>query len=874
MGPKTRARVRRPSRSIRLCVESLEARSLLTSFTPIQIRHAYGFDRLGFEDSTHSLVAGDGQGTTIAIVDPFDDPNVASDLGKFDSTYGIPDPPSFTKINQTGGAVLPAGDRGWAGEIALDVEYAHAMAPGADLLLVEATDDSFSNMFAAVTFAATQPRVVAISMSWGNNEFSGETFFDNKFVTPSGHKGITFVTASGDSGAIPQYPANSPDVVAVGGTSLFLDFHGDYLRESGWAGSGGGISKYENQATYQSGIVTQSTTHRTTPDLAFDADPNTAVLYYDTYGGRGVSSTGGTSVAAPIMSGLAAVVDQGRAYLGGRSSYDGRDFLNALYHLPQSDLNDIVSGNNGSPAGPGYDLVTGRGTPIVDRFVSAMIGAPVYNPLTDTLLVTGGGRASNDTITLSQNAGQLVVQISASTPVAGSGIAASQTFTFDSSQVRSVNLATGDGTTALTIDDSANNADSDVILSTTSLSGLSLGQLNFVTGNINTLTITGGTGNNRYTIVGTPASQNTTLDPGAGNDTIVLQAAASPVTINSVSGSGADTFIVGDSSNRLSGITATVTVNAAATDTLVVNDGGDQGSRSFTITESSIAWGTAALNYTGLGTVTITGGTGGTTFTVRASSATAALNLFGTGAADTLVGSDQGNLFQLTGSDTGTLSGTAYGSSVFFHQLGNLSGGAGSDTFQFADGASVSGALTGCGTATLDYTAFTSSVVVDLPIGSATGVGGLVSGIATVRGGSGTPAASGVYNLLIGTGGNILSGGLGRRNLLVAGGSASTLQGGDGEDLLVAGSTAYDSEAGLSHWLALAAYWAGSDDYATRVAHLVSGTGVPLLDATMVTGNGGNNTVSGTGALALLYSDALDTLTGFDPNSQLILIGP
>src|SRR5713101_5962639 len=127
--------VKQPSRPVRLCLEALEERVVL--FSPIQIRHAYGFDRVGFEDSTHSLVAGDGRGTTIAIIDAYDDPNIAGDLAKFDNIYGIPDPPSFIKVNQTGNTVLPTADRSWAGEIALDVEYAHAMAPGADILLVE-----------------------------------------------------------------------------------------------------------------------------------------------------------------------------------------------------------------------------------------------------------------------------------------------------------------------------------------------------------------------------------------------------------------------------------------------------------------------------------------------------------------------------------------------------------------------------------------------------------------------------------------------------------------------------------------------------------------------------------------------------------------
>jgi hypothetical protein len=250
------------------------------------------------------------------------------------------------------------------------------------------------------------------------------------------------------------------------------------------------------------------------------------------------------------------------------------------------------------------------------------------------------------------------------------------------------------------------------------------------------------------------------------------------------------------------------------------------------------------------------------------------LTILGDGSNDTLVGSDAGNLFTISGSDTGTLSGSAYASEVFFSQVGNLTAGSGGDTFQFADGASLSGDIVGNGDDTLDYSAYSSSVLVDLQTGSATGVGGSVSGITTVYGGSASPATSDVYNLLIGAGGDTLTGGLGRRNVLVAGASASTLNAGDGEDLLIAGSTTYDTETGLTTWQQIAAYWAGSDDYATRVANLLSGTGVPLLDATVVTGNGGGNMLNGNGALAFLYTDGLDAITGFDAGSQVIPIAP
>jgi hypothetical protein len=776
-----RRQTKSSARSVPLRVEALEERALLTSYTPLQIRHAYGFDRVGFEDATHSLVAGDGSGETIAVVDAYDDPNIAGDLAHFDSTYGLPAPPSFTKVSQTGSTIFPAANRGWSPEIALDVEYAHAMAPGASLLLVEANDNSLDNLLTAARYAASQPGVAVVSMSWGGSEDSSELSDDSSFVTPSGHEGVTFVSSSGDTGGATSYPATSPNVVAVGGTTLLLDSQGNYLSESGWSDSGGGISQYESQPAYQNGVVTQSSTRRTVPDIAFDANPSTGVLVYDTYGRDGSYSTGGTSLAAPIMAGLAAIADQGRSYLLGQSSYDSVDFLTALYDLPQSDFNDITTGSTRYPAGPGYDLVTGRGSAIVDRFVAGMIGAPVYNPLTGALLVTGGGRGSNDTITLSENGGQLVVEISTDTPLAGSDIPPDQTFTFNSDQYSSVSLAPSDGTTAVVVDDSADTADeTNITLSNSRLTGLALGTINFGTSGVTSLTIMGGDGNNVYTVTGTPASQATTLNTGGGTDTINVLGAA------------------------------------------------------------------------GTGTLTIVGGGGNVT----------------------LAGSNQGNTFALSGNDSGTLSGSAYGNSVLFSQIDNLTGGAGGDTFQFADQASLSGNITSGGNATLDYSAYSTSVIVDLQTGIATGVGGTVSGIATVDGGSAGPATSGEYNLLIGAGGNILNGGVGRRNILVAGTSASTLNAGDGEDLLIGGSTAYDTDLGLSAWLQIAAYWAGSDDYATRVANLTSGNGVPLLDATVVTGNGGGNTLNGSSALAMLYTDGSDAITDFDPNSQEVVITP
>jgi hypothetical protein len=284
----------------------------------------------------------------------------------------------------------------------------------------------------------------------------------------------------------------------------------------------------------------------------------------------------------------------------------------------------------------------------------------------------------------------------------------------------------------------------------------------------------------------------------------------------------------------------------------------------------------APLTYSNLQSLAVNAGQAPETVIVQGTVAGTAVSLNGGGGGNRLLGSGAANLWAIAGPDAGSLSGAAYPGPVSFSRVGSLTAGSGGDTFQFADGATLSGSLTGGGADTLDDSAYSTSVVVDLQTGQATGVGGAVSGIGTVYGGTGN-GALGAYNLLIGsaTGGNTLNGGFGRRNILVAGGGPSTLNAGDQEDLLIGGTTVYDTEAGLTSWLQIASYWAGTDPYATRVANLTTpGSGVPLLDASTVTGNGGGNALNGTGALALLYTDGADALSGFDPGSQAVPIAP
>ena len=278
----------------------------------------------------------------------------------------------------------PPGD--WGLEASLDVEWAHALAPGANILLVEARSAG-TDLYAAVDYARQQPNVSVISMSWGSPEFSSETSYDQYFTTPSNHIGETFLGATGDQVEPPgDYPAYSPNVVAVGGT-LFpttLDEQGDNPGETGWTSSGGGISQFENQPNFQAGVVIQSTSKRTTPDVSFDADGSVAVYdSYDNSGGSTWTTETGTSLATASWAALIATADQGTSLLNQGTLTDSA-VTTALYNIDSTSasigFNDISSGNNGNPAGSGYDLVTGLGSPKAAALVAALsgnVGVPI-----------------------------------------------------------------------------------------------------------------------------------------------------------------------------------------------------------------------------------------------------------------------------------------------------------------------------------------------------------------------------------------------------------------------------------------------------------------------------------------------------------------
>jgi subtilase family serine protease len=325
-------------------------------FSPADLKSAYN---LSEKKSGNPIVA---------IADAYDDPTIKNDLDVYSAKFGLPilpackgdiaksSVPCFAKINQRGTSALPKSNGGWSMEIALDVETVHGVCANCSILLVEADSPNMKNLMASVD-TAVKAGAAAVSNSYGGPEFSGETIFDSHFNYP----GIAFTVSSGDSGYGVQYPAASPYVTAVGGTSLYLN-GGKYKNEDAWSGAGSGCSQFEPKPLWQTDARCAG---RTVADVSAVADPATGVAIYTTTsqkGQKGWFTVGGTSLAAPLIAAVYAI----------SGNIPKSQQANGLpYNLgSKSNLHDVVGGSNGqcSPsylcAGKtSYDGPTGLGSP-------------------------------------------------------------------------------------------------------------------------------------------------------------------------------------------------------------------------------------------------------------------------------------------------------------------------------------------------------------------------------------------------------------------------------------------------------------------------------------------------------------------------------
>ena len=307
-----------------------------------------------------------GAGQTVAIVDAFDDSTAETDLATYRSTYGLPPCTTangcFKKVNQSGvQGSYPSGDQGWGLEISLDLDMVSAACPQCHILLVEANSNANANLYAAVDTAA---RLGAneISNSYGGSESSSDPSTNSHY----NHPGVAITVSSGDGGYGVEFPAASPYVTAVGGTTLTKASNTRGWSEAAWSGAGSGCSKYETKQSWQTDT---GCAKRTVADVSAVADPNSGVNVYDSncsqlnqllgncFKGWGV--VGGTSASAPIIASVYALAGNASSVTYGSYPYS---------HT--ASLFDVTSGSNGSCSGSylctakaGYDGPTGLGTP-------------------------------------------------------------------------------------------------------------------------------------------------------------------------------------------------------------------------------------------------------------------------------------------------------------------------------------------------------------------------------------------------------------------------------------------------------------------------------------------------------------------------------
>ena len=399
--------------------------AIARTYTPAQIRAAYGMPTLPVAGAslTADQAAQLGAGQTIYIVDAKHDPNAAAELAAFNQKFGLPGCTTqaiaagaalplaaasvtagcmlsvvYATASGTMTATAPAYDTGWATEIALDVQWAHATAPLARIVLIEAADASVNKLLGAVQLANRMgPGVV--SMSFGATEGNWTASVDAAFTV----QGMSYLAATGDAGAAVSWPAVSTNVLAVGGTTLAIGSTGA-RAETAWSRTGGGVSQYTATASYQASGVpgVGSLPRRAVADVSFNADPNSGqYVALIPAGGTSTSwiSAGGTSLSTPQWAGLLAVANAIRA----RSA---KAMLGAPHGVLYGQIaavpgnyarvfSDITTGSDGAcatcMARLGYDPLTGLGTPNVVSLLSTLAGstATVKAPVVGSGSVTG-----------------------------------------------------------------------------------------------------------------------------------------------------------------------------------------------------------------------------------------------------------------------------------------------------------------------------------------------------------------------------------------------------------------------------------------------------------------------------------------------------
>jgi kumamolisin len=303
-----------------------------------------------------------GGDNAIAVVVYGHNPTLQSDFNFFNAFFAMPTQ-NIQFICDCGSCPNSSGT-GWDIEAALDVEYSHAMAPNAQIVVSEFCSDPFAGGINGAEYLAGNRLLqwgageVSNSFGYVGGEFPAELGYDKYMTTP----GVVYFSAAGDSGLGTDYPSVSPNSISAGGTTIIRDPAGNYKGEQDcWSGSGGGISTYEPLPSYQLIIGGKIGPHRGTPDYAADADPNTGVAVFNMTSCGGWCEVGGTSVSSPVLAG---VVNAAGSFVKSTSGELGKSYNSYLFPLLyHTYFYDVTKGSNNAPAGVGWDECTGLGAP-------------------------------------------------------------------------------------------------------------------------------------------------------------------------------------------------------------------------------------------------------------------------------------------------------------------------------------------------------------------------------------------------------------------------------------------------------------------------------------------------------------------------------
>ncbi len=327
--------------------------------TPSSLACLYGVTKPTKGCPRNGSVVATGGANAIAVVEYGSNSTLQSDAKTFASQFGLP-VPNITEVCATGGTCPSNDGTGWDLETALDVQYAHAMAPNAQIYVVEFSSDPIGDgaeTKAAALVAKAGGGEVSNSWTYNGGESSGEKGDDKYFTT----KTVVYFGSAGDGGLGPLYPSISPNVVSAGGTTVLRNGNGGFTSESCWSGSGGGISRYESRPSYQTVIKKLVGSKRGTPDIAADASPNSGAAVYSTTYAHGWIQVGGTSLSSPLLAGITNAAAGFAASTHAELTKVYKEYGNATQYKKL--FRDITTGSNGKPATKGWDQCTGVGSP-------------------------------------------------------------------------------------------------------------------------------------------------------------------------------------------------------------------------------------------------------------------------------------------------------------------------------------------------------------------------------------------------------------------------------------------------------------------------------------------------------------------------------